>query len=322
MDKRILYAALLVLITAIASSAVISHSTQRGLGELRVDAIEIPTQSGVNMSCTIYSQYYPKYESPLPIIISIHGPMSSSSSLYAFNIELARRNMTVVSIEIPDLLDLVSSMNGIDLNETGYRCFQVLDYVRSNYDVVDNVFGILTHAEGFHIALDMMNFTGEPASFVAIGSMGTVYSDLNYPITGNFLLAIGDSNSQISVRTGQSNMETLSGISDFQVGITYGSLDEHTAFRLISASVTQETELTNSEFIQETCTWMICGLQGQEQLERSLDVEQQIFHYQIYSEWIGWISFAGIGLALFILVISIISEKREKYSISLQTYEN
>ncbi|MFW9919287.1 MAG: hypothetical protein ACFFED_06795 [Candidatus Thorarchaeota archaeon] len=292
-DRRVFFAALLILLTAIASSLLLSFSAQRGMGELRIDNLSIESQTGSNVSIMVYDQYYSTYDARKPIVISLHGPQRSVSSLYAFNIELARRNITVISVEIENLSNIVTTMDEDALNETGFRCAEAVDYIRTNYNVDDSIYGIVTHAEGFQVALRMMNFTGTPDAFMAIGDIGSTDSSLFDSITGNFLMAIGDANNAISVETGRTIVESLSGISNLQTGETYGSFEYDNAFRLITGVANQDTEIINAEFVKEGCNWMIRGLQGDDQVDRTLDVNQQIFQYQIYSDWI--IGFSIIG---------------------------
>ena len=306
MDRRILYAALLVLSTAVGSSLLITYSTQRGLGELLVTPLQIESSQHTNATVRIYSQYYPTYDAPIPVVLSIHGPDETASNLYAYNIELARRNLTVVSIEIENLNEIVTSMDEESLNQTGYICAEVLDYIRENYNVDDDIFGILTHAEGFQVALRMLNFTGSPKAFVAIGALGEVDTNLTSSITGNFLMAVGEYPDEFSLETGQGFMEGISGLPEIEIGRIYGNLEREDAFEIISTSEDRSSELTSSSLVAQSCEWMVKGLQGIPHFEKTLNVSMQIYQYQRYADWILVASVTGIGCVVLILVLDLL----------------
>ncbi len=306
LDRRILYAALLVLSTVVGSSLLISYATQRGLGELRVDHLQIENSFGTNTSFIVYQQYYPTYDTPIPVVITLHGSQETPSSLYAYNIELARRNLTVVSIEINEMYEIVTTMNEEILNQTGYICSEVLDFVRSTYNVDDIIFGVLTHTEGFQIALRMLNFTGPPKTFITIGSFGEVDTQLLSNISGNFLMVIGEYADGTNMETAKTIMEDISGLPEIEVGTMYGNLEREDAFKLVSNSLDQDSEIIDSQLVMESCEWMIKGLQGIPHFERTRDVSEQVFKYQIYADWILVSSIMGIGVIVVLMIIDIL----------------
>jgi len=313
---------ILVTITSIASSLFLSYSVQQGLGELRVEQISIEISPGNNITATVFSQYYPIYDRPIPPVIVIHGPEESVSNLYAYNLELARRNLTVVSIEIRNLGQMISMMEESVLDQTGYQCAEVLDFIRSEYNVDSSIYGILTHSEGFQVALRMMNYTGTPTASVAIGVIGVLDTELLSLITGNFLLALGDDNYEFSTESGKNFMSTLSGISDFQIGTTYGALDTEDAYRMITSSANRVSETLDESFVKEACSWMVQGLQGESQLESTLDVNELVFKYQIYADWILNISVVVLGSVIFWLTIDILLRKYRGLRTNPQIYES
>ena len=99
MNRQTLYFTIFILTILIGSSLYLSWSVDRGMGEITVERITIERELGRPVDILIYA---PRVEAmgdhleQMPVILSLHGIAGSKEGMYAFNIELARRNFTVV----------------------------------------------------------------------------------------------------------------------------------------------------------------------------------------------------------------------------------
>ena len=98
-DRRILYYTLLILSILIASSLYLSWAVDRGLGTLDVERTGIELEPGRTVNFTVYGPRE-DYPGPMPVVLTIHGLGGSKEAMYAFNIELARRDFTVAAIDL------------------------------------------------------------------------------------------------------------------------------------------------------------------------------------------------------------------------------
>ncbi len=321
LDKRVFYAMLLIGITLLSSSFILSYSVQRGLGDLEVVRKSVLNHDGTNVSVVVYRPYYPTIETLTPVVVSIYGTGESVDTLFAFNIELARRNMTVISVESRKLEIAMGLLDESTLNDSATTYLRALDFVRSTYEVNQETFGILAHDEGIQVALRMMQYSDTPRAVVAFGDLGRLTDESFSVVEGNLLIAVGKDDSQ-SLTKGTGIMEAVSGMTEIEVGITYGSLDNLTAFRLTTGRSTSMSDTLDSAIVHETSTWMVSGLQGTAQLARTLQVDAQVFWYQIYADYLRAYSFVFIGVAGVLLVYTTLRPRSKKTTSSPQTDEN
>jgi hypothetical protein len=99
-------------------------------------------------------------DASLPVILTIHNFGKTRDSMFAFNIELARRNFAVISYDVPgqsEPLDTLSST----------------DYLQIEY-------GVLADSNGGEIAIAMNNTPVPPFALLAVSYNGSLES---LPIT-------------------------------------------------------------------------------------------------------------------------------------------
>ncbi|MFW9909701.1 MAG: alpha/beta hydrolase family protein [Candidatus Thorarchaeota archaeon] len=283
MAKSSLYFTLLILSIIIASSLYLSWSTDRGLGELILERHTIEREPGRPINFMIYEPRYSRYESPMPVVLTTHGVAGSKEGMYSFNIELARRNFTVVSVDLPGHGDSMLSFNITDFYNMALDIYAAVEFVQQRPEVDDSLYGVLTHSLGFQVAVQMQNFTNAPHAYVAVGAVADMGLGTISHLPGNFMVALGEFDEMISAEDGIDTLVQASGIEDFQPDTTYGSFENETAYRLALAPTDHVFEAIDGTIVSESCSWMIQALQGEGQLEQTLDVSSQVFMYKVFA---------------------------------------
>ncbi|MHA1962790.1 MAG: hypothetical protein ACW99U_21585, partial [Candidatus Thorarchaeota archaeon] len=83
-------------------------------------------------------------EDSLPVILAIHSSGRSRDSMFAFNIELARRNFAVISYDVPGQSEPLDTLSSTDYLQMAWDSYDVLSYVRELYpDFDQNEYGVL-----------------------------------------------------------------------------------------------------------------------------------------------------------------------------------
>lgn len=94
------YLTLFILSVIIVSSTYMVWSAERGLGEVTVENMQITRTNGRVVDFSVYKPRIITYGKPLPVVLTIHGISASRGEMLPINIELARRNFTVVSVDL------------------------------------------------------------------------------------------------------------------------------------------------------------------------------------------------------------------------------
>jgi len=265
-DKRILYYSLLILSILLASSLYLSWTVDRGLGTLDVERVGIEPEPGRSVNFTVYS---PREDYPglMPVVLTIHGLGGAKEAMYAFNIELARRDFTVVAIDLAGHGDSAESFDFTDYSRMAEDCYAVLQYVGLNFtDANPNLYGVVGHSLGVHVGLAMYEMTVQPK---AIAAIGPVWLEDVMSLPGNLLLAAGESDELIPRGSLLEILRTLSGFPDATAGITYGGFDGDAAYRLVLAPTNHIGEATDMLIVSETVSWMLQALHDIEEPDLS-----------------------------------------------------
>ncbi len=325
MDRRPLYSAILVLCVLLFSSFYLNYSADRGLGEVTINDLTIVTSDNTKFNVTVFQPQNPSYEMAMPVVLTIPSPSETYSDLFAFNIELARRNMTVVSVHLAPWSNGIAALDNATLNLTSSYCMQALNVVRQQHLFDRHIYGILFHSDSFPVAVRIMNKTSIPTATVCVGSINTADSGSLSRFHGNLLYLLGNKNEFLSMNEATSIMQQVSGIPLFQPNEMYGAFVNHTAYMLSTADADAGSELTNPAIVAESCFWMVQALQGASQFVHTLDVHQQVYQLKFYAADIAFFSIGGLVVVCAILVYTLrpsSTDKEPSKSPSPQTGEN
>ncbi len=231
----------------------------------------------------VYKPRYSTYDGPMPLVLTTHGIAGSKEGMYSFNIELARRNFTVVSVDLPGHGDSMLPFNVTDFVTMAEDLLAAVEFVQAWPEVNDTHYGVLTHSLGFQIAVEMQNFTNAPFAYTAVGAVADMGLGeiTNFP--GNLMIAMGEFDEMISVEDALETIMAASDLEGIHPGVTYGSFENQTAYRVGTAPTDHVFEAIDGTLVAEACSWMIQAIQGVDQLERTLDLNDQVFSYKVFS---------------------------------------
>ncbi len=173
MNREPLYLSIFILSILIASSLYLSWTADRGMGELSVERVRIERAPGRPVDFLVYSPRIGDRLDPMPIVLTLHGLAGSKEGMYAFNIELARRNFTVVSVDLAGHGDSSLPFTIDDYEEIAQDAYAAVEYVQDNWEGVDTgSYAILSHSMGFRVAIELDDFPEAPRAYATVGDIG------------------------------------------------------------------------------------------------------------------------------------------------------
>ncbi|MHA1903336.1 MAG: alpha/beta hydrolase family protein [Candidatus Thorarchaeota archaeon] len=310
MNKRPVYFSLLIFSILIASSFYMSWSADTGLGELDVERHSIIVETGREIHYMVYKPRTSNYPGPMPVVLTTHGIAGSKAGMYSFNIELARRNFTVVSVDLPGHGDSPLPFNITDLDAMALDCYTALRHVQNTYPGVDNEsYGVVTHSLGYQVAVAMTKLPIAPFAYVAVGYLSEMGLGDIEVVPGNLMIAIGELDEMISVEAATESLRSASGIEDAEPGITYGSFENQTAFRLDLSPTDHVFEAIDGGIVAASTTWMVQAMQGMEQFERTIAPREQVYVVKTVAMAVGVFSLLVSTIPVLIIVQSSVPDK-------------
>ena len=290
------------------------------MGELTVERLRIERAPGRPVDFIVYTPRTGIHLEPMPIALTLHGLAGSKEGMYAFNIELARRNFTVVSVDLAGHGDSSLPFIVEDYEEMAQDAYAALRYVQENWADVDNEsYGVLSHSLGFRVAIEMKDMPVAPLAYATVGDIGQMSLGSYVDFPGNLLIAIGAYDEMISEEDAINAIRTATGNSSAEPGTTYGSLENQTAYRLLFAPTDHVFEALDGTIVRESASWLIQGVQGEEQLSQTLDTKDQIYFSKVIATFTGAFSLLVSVIPVMLLVYSYIPERVKPRKIPLQT---
>jgi alpha/beta superfamily hydrolase len=213
------------------------------------------------------------------VMLTLHGLTGSKEGMYAFNVELARRNFTVVSIDLPGHGDSTAQFNITDIYTMAQDAYAALRHIQATYTNVDNEsYGVLSHSLGFLVAIELMDFPVAPMAYASVGNVGKIDQDEFVEFPENLLFAIGSFDEIVTNQDALQALRNATGIDSAVAGVTYGSLNSQTAHRLVFGSSNHVFEVVDSTLVSETISWLVQGVQGEDQILHTRDPADQVYH--------------------------------------------
>jgi hypothetical protein len=320
MKREPLYLSVFILSILIASSFYLSWAVDRGMGELSVERIRIERAPGRPVDFLVYSPRTGVRLNPMPIVLTLHGLAGSKEGMYAFNIELARRNFTVVSVDLAGHGDSNLPFIIGDYEEIAQDAYAAVQYVQDNWDRVDTSnYAVLSHSLGFRVAIELENFTEAPRAYAAVGDIGQMGLGTYLDFPGNLLIAIGEYDEMISTDDALNALRTATGNSSAIAGVTYGSFENQTAYRLALAPTDHVFEALDGTVVEETISWLVEGTQGKDQLALTLNPASQIYFSKVIATFTGALFLFISVVPLMLLVFSFLPERLKPRRIPNET---
>ncbi len=278
MDRQPLYFTIFILSILICSSFYLSWAADRGLGDVSVTRVSVESAPGRTVELLIYSPRSVNHYEPMPVILTIHGLTGSKEGMFPFNIELARRNFTVVSIDLPGHGDSIAQFDLTDFTQMAQDAYAALRYVQTTFTSVDNEsYGVLSHSLGFRVAIELEDFPISPKAYAAVGDVGKLARDEFVEFPRNLLLAVGVLDEIVSQQDALQAIRVATGNESAISGVTYGSLDNGTAYRLSFGPSNHASEIVDSTLVNETVSWLVQGVQGESQILYTKAPSEQVY---------------------------------------------
>ncbi len=310
MESRHWYLALFLLTVLTLSSIYLSWTIDHGMGELRVERMSLEREPGRVVHFTVYSPRQSRYGAPLPAVLVIHGISTSREAMYAFSIELARRNFTVVSVDLPGHGDSHVPFEYSDSAGMALDCYEALRRIQQNWTSVhDTRYGVLAYSMGFEVALRLAELPVSPLGYVGIGSLGGLDPSTAHRLPGNTLLGIGEHDELHSRDAALAVLRSATGNSSAIDGVTYGSIKSHTAYRLVFAPTDHVLAQIDHTLVTAAVKWMVETVQGEAHLNSTRDPDDTIYQYKVIGMSVGSVSLLVSSVPLFV-VLSMVMPRR------------
>ncbi|TFG27178.1 hypothetical protein EU528_13295 [Candidatus Thorarchaeota archaeon] len=320
MKREPLYFTIFILTILFLSSFYLSWTADRGLGEITVERYSIEREPGRPVEFLVYAPRLGELLDPMPIILTLHGLAGSKEGMYAFNIELARRNFTVVSVDLAGHGDSPLPYDITDTATMAEDAYAAVRYVQQNWPNVDNEsYGVLSHSLGFRVAIELKDYPISPIGYAAVGDVGQMELGLYLDFPGNLLIAVGEYDEMITVDDALNAIRTATGNESAEADVTYGSLVNQTAYRLALAPTDHVFEAVDGTIVEESCEWLIQAVQGESQLIYTLDPTSQVYFSKTIATFTGAFCLLLSLFPLMLLVYTYIPEKQKPRKIENET---
>jgi len=280
------YLALFILSVIIASSTYMVWSAERGLGEVTVVNIQITRTNGRVVDFSVYKPRILTYGAPLPAVLTIHGISASRAEMLPVNIELARRNFTVVSVDLAGHGVSSETFSFGTFMEVVSDAYEAVRYVQSNDpDTSNSTWGVLGHSLGAGVAMLMQNMSVQPNATVIIGggmgeNFGGLSLSLNQTHPHNLMIACGFYDELVSPELAYTTLRIATGLSDVSSGTIYGSFSDGSARKLVLSFTNHLFEISDVTIVMQSVDWLGRSLQGVSQFEQhTLPISNQVYQY-------------------------------------------
>ncbi len=316
MPREPRYIALFILSVVLASAIYMGWSAERVLGEVTVGNFQIVRANGRIVDFSIFKPRTPTYSGPMPAVLTIHGISASRDAMLPFNIELARRNFTVVSVDLAGHGVSSERFSFSTFLEVAKDAYEAVRYVQLSDPGTSNfTYGVLGHSLGAGVALLMQAMPVQPNATVIIGGgIGENFGGLSLPLNQthpqNLMIACGLYDELVSPASAFESLRNATGLSEVHENTTYGSFLNGTARKLVLSSTNHLFEMSDPVIVTQSVDWMGRSLQGVHQLEQhTLSPSRHIYQYAAIAGVIQSSSVLLAVLPLFLITYSILPQK-------------
>jgi len=300
------YPILFVLSMILISSLFLTTWSGTAFCEIEVEQVRITRSNGRNVYFSVYQPVSTSYGAPLPAIITIHGISGSRGAMSAINVEFARRNFTVISVDLAGHGVSSERFSFATFSEIAYDVYEAVRYVQENDIRTSNsTYGVIGHSLGAGIALSLQAMPIQPSATILIGGgMGQDFGgsepSLNSTNPRNLMLASGVWDEVVPPSLAYDTLREATGLSEVNTDIVYGAFSNGTARKLFLSPTNHLFEITDSAIITNSLDWMIRSLQGGEHIPHTLSLPAHI--YQV-STVLGLINTGALLASLFPLYL-------------------
>jgi dienelactone hydrolase len=284
------YLFLIFSLILMASGIFLSVGVQRNFGQVEMSEFYIQADDGSNIFTTLQRPLYATSTDPLPGVVVIHGSLQNKEWLMAFGIELARRGFVVMTIDA----------NGHGNSDPGTGSGKAaLDYLAAQDFVDESEMGLIGHSMGGGISWSAIRESSTVVRALVLVGAGVPSNISTVPYIPNLLVTVGDFDSLSRYPRNTSRLEPAFGVSDIQIGTTYGDFNTNTARKYVLTKTNHLFETIDSVIVTESVEWMKDSLKSGVEDEYWIPSDQQV-----YGLWLagGFIGVLGLVLSVLPLI--------------------
>lgn len=307
MTREPRYLALFILSVVIASSTYMVWSAERSLGEITVETVQLTRTNGRVVDFSVYKPRIQTYGKPLPAVLTVHGISASRSEMLPVNIELARRNFTVVSVDLAGhgvSSETFSFQTFLQVVTDAYEAVRYVQTVDS--DTSKSTWGVIGHSLGAGVAMLMQEMPVQPNATVIIGGgMGENFGGLSLPLNQthprNLMIASGFYDELVSPELAYATLRTSTGLSDVSSDTIYGNFSDGSARKLVLSMTNHLFEISDTTIVMQSVDWLGRSLQGVSQFaQHTLPISNHVYEYASIA---GMIQTTAMLLSIFPLYL-------------------
>ena len=291
---KLKYSVLIISIITLLSGVGLAATTQSGFGTVIVTEVDFQAADGSMIHSTLQKPVEATSTNQMPGVVVIHGVLQSKEWLMAFGIEIARRGFVVLTIDA----------NGHGNSDPGSGSGSAaLDYITSLDYVDETQLAMIGHSMGGFIAWSSLDTASHPINaLVLVGSGVSDVANTSYP--HNMLVAIGEFD-ELFYPFNKTQLELSFGVTDIEIGVTYGNFSTGTARKLIMPRTNHLFSTIDPLIVNETVEWI------KDSLKEIEDTYWIPADNQIYQLWLvgGFLSTFGIVITIFPLLSILIELK-------------
>ncbi|MFW9848038.1 MAG: hypothetical protein ACFFF4_02795 [Candidatus Thorarchaeota archaeon] len=235
--------------------------------------------------------------SDYPVVITLQKLGESPENLAALNIELARRNMVVISISLPEEMDFSN------VTWKGRQLGDVMAYLRDIYSNIAYDYAVIADATSASIAFSMNFLSIHPSAIVTIG-YDSEWDQAARIYDGNLLLVSTPENLEVLNVVEERNNLTCACI-----GQDYGNLSLGNASGSLILQSTQ-VNLSDYEVIDTSVDWVLRTLHSYDFADEGLDTIENISN-SIVTE--GVVSDVLLGSGFLLGVVAIVEFRKRQH---------
>jgi len=260
---------LIVLAAVFLTGTVAAFLINNDFGRLEVKTVRIPDGDHY-ISGALYRPRAATEENPMPAVILVHGISSAKESMSSIALELARRSLVALSIDVVGHGD-----SGGRLGATGdpsLGAIASLKYVETLPYVDASSLGLVGHSLGAGAVRAAAAAHREVKATVLIAggldgmaSNQLAYGVLNTTFPRNLLVAIGRQDVLFNLNQVAGEwLPPVFGVQEVSPGRLYGDFNSGTARKLVAPATTHLLEPLDPTIVSETVVWMSSALQPSE----------------------------------------------------------
>jgi dienelactone hydrolase len=244
----------IILAIVLLISTLVARRIDSDQGTLETEIIRI-SDGKWSLSAILHVPKH-SYSEPRPAVVVTHGISSTKEMVDGISLELARKGIISLSIDLHGHGD---SEGHLSSNDPSLGLQAALGYIRSRKDVDHKLIGVVGHSLGAGAArVVSINDDILATVFIAGGlNSHNQQGTLNPNSPKNLLVAVGSHDVLFNIEELIQDLESV--FSDVSVipNIIYGDLSQGTARKLVVVPTTHLLEPMDPRLISEVITWFM-----------------------------------------------------------------